>query len=90
MNKIKRVALKSYPLKRKEKLKMEKLSQEEFEKLLTLVEERQDLIRKESYSNENVAEEYHSLSMISIKLETQKKLSKQQSQKTFLSGFTSY
>lgn len=53
---------------------MEKLTRKEYQSLISLVEEKQESIRKESYTNKEVANEYYNLSFIRIKLETQLKL----------------
>lgn len=53
---------------------MEKLTQEEYNLLSDLINKERDSIRKESYTNENLAERYHVLGIISMKLSTQSKL----------------
>lgn len=53
---------------------MEKLNSKEYELLLDLIEKEKESIRKESYSNQEVAEKYHALGIISVKLYTQSKL----------------
>ena len=69
---------------------MHKLTEEELEKILSLVRERIDLIGKESYTNDKVADEYFFLGMIAIKVDAQRMLSKDQTQETFLNNFTNY
>lgn len=53
---------------------MEKLNQKEYDLLLDLIKKEKDSIRKESYTNEEVAERYHALGIVSVKLYTQSKL----------------
>lgn len=53
---------------------MDKLNKQEIQLLLDLIENRKDSIRQDSYTKEEVAEEYHSLGIISVKLYTQLKL----------------
>ncbi len=53
---------------------MEKLTKQEYQMLLDLIEKERDSIRQASYTNEEVAEQYHTLGIISVKLYTQLKL----------------
>lgn len=53
---------------------MEKLNREEYDQLIQLVDSRRDNIRQKSYSDPEVYEEYVDLGMISIKLNSQKKI----------------
>ena len=50
---------------------MQELTLEQYEKLINLVDAKIDSIRKSSYSDETVADEYHELGFIKIKLDAQ-------------------
>lgn len=53
---------------------MEKLTIKELYELIILIESRQYKIRKDSYTNEKLAEEYNNLNFILVKLKTQLKM----------------
>lgn len=53
---------------------MEKLNKKEYKILINLVEAKRESMRKESYSNVKVRDEFDDLAMILIKLNRQSKL----------------
>lgn len=63
---------------------MEKLSREEYDQLIQLVDSRRDSIRQKSYSDPEVYEEYVDLGMISIKLNSQKKINEREEKENSL------
>ena len=63
---------------------MEKLSREEYDQLIQLVESRRDNIRQKSYSDPEIYEEYVDLGMISIKLNSQKKINEREEKENSL------
>lgn len=53
---------------------MEKLNSKQYEILLDLIEKEKEIIRKDSYVNPDLADMYHELGIISVKLYSQLKL----------------
>jgi hypothetical protein len=50
---------------------MEKLTVKEYKYLIKVITDEMDLIRKDSYTNEKIADHYHDLSFIEMKLDIQ-------------------
>lgn len=56
---------------------MEKLTTQEYKAITSIIKKEQDSIRKESYTDRSVAEKYHQLTFIIIKLNAQMEINKE-------------